>query len=739
MHTRREDRRGGADGTEAGWTRVDADCSRPGWTPRPTWCAAGRGRLPGRRGPGDGRVPGAAPAPPAVLRGRGRRRQDRAGQGARRAARRAADPAAVLRGDRRLPGALRLGLPAPAAAPAGRRGGRRWRTPGTQALEAELYGRRFLLARPLLAALETSPAVLLVDEVDRADDEFEAFLLEVLSDFTVTVPELGTLSAADAARRGGHLQPDPGRARRAQAALLLPLAGAPGLRARGGDRPAAGAGGVPPAGRAGDRGRRRRCAGWDLLKPPGHRRDGRLGRRRWPRSAPAGSTRDWRRRRSARWSSTGRTSSGSAPRRRRPRRPRGGRRMSRPGRGGRPRTADRGRIAARAGRVTDAASDGRSGWWWRWGGRCGPPASPPDRTGSPRRSGPRRALDPLDRDRRSTGPAGSRSAPAGTTWPATTPSSPRCSPATCPSCGRRPRTAVRGLPIALAGTEHAEGGDGDEDAEQQAVLRAAASTVETLRHKDVTLLSEPEKAALRRALAALAPARRAAPVPTLAADPARGRDRPPPHRPGPAALRRRAGPAAPPPARRAPPPGRPAGRRQRLDERVRRRAAALRARRHPPPRHAHRGLHARHPADPRHPRAGHPRPGRRAWPPSPPPSRTGPAAPGWACCCAEFLDRVGPARGRPRRGRRGAVRRLGAGRPGAARRADAPAVAARAPGGLVQPAQGPARLRAAGRRAGGGAAARGRLRLRAQPGRAAAAGRGGRRRGPAGGEVAVGA
>ena len=63
------------------------------------------------------------------------------------------------------------------------------------ALEAEVYSRRFLLARPLLAALETSPAVLLVDEVDRADDEFEAFLLEVLSDYTVTVPELGTIRA----------------------------------------------------------------------------------------------------------------------------------------------------------------------------------------------------------------------------------------------------------------------------------------------------------------------------------------------------------------------------------------------------------------------------------------------------------------------------------------------------------------------------------------------------------------
>jgi MoxR-like ATPase len=62
-------------------------------------------------------------------------------------------------------------------------------------LEEEVYSRRFLLARPLLAALETTPSVLLVDEVDRADDEFEAFLLEVLSDYTVTVPELGTVRA----------------------------------------------------------------------------------------------------------------------------------------------------------------------------------------------------------------------------------------------------------------------------------------------------------------------------------------------------------------------------------------------------------------------------------------------------------------------------------------------------------------------------------------------------------------
>jgi len=63
-------------------------------------------------------------------------------------------------------------------------------------LEAELYDRRFLLARPLLQALE-SPCVLLVDEIDRADDEFEAFLLEVLSEFTISIPELGTIAAVE--------------------------------------------------------------------------------------------------------------------------------------------------------------------------------------------------------------------------------------------------------------------------------------------------------------------------------------------------------------------------------------------------------------------------------------------------------------------------------------------------------------------------------------------------------------
>jgi MoxR-like ATPase len=62
----------------------------------------------------------------------------------------------------------------------------------------ELFGREFLERRPLLDAIENSdpqPPVLLIDEIDRADDEFEAFLLELLSDFQVTIPEIGTIRA----------------------------------------------------------------------------------------------------------------------------------------------------------------------------------------------------------------------------------------------------------------------------------------------------------------------------------------------------------------------------------------------------------------------------------------------------------------------------------------------------------------------------------------------------------------
>ena len=65
-------------------------------------------------------------------------------------------------------------------------------------LEAELYGERFLIKRALLRAIEPvegPPPILLIDEIDRADDEFEAYLLEVLSDYQITIPEIGVFTA----------------------------------------------------------------------------------------------------------------------------------------------------------------------------------------------------------------------------------------------------------------------------------------------------------------------------------------------------------------------------------------------------------------------------------------------------------------------------------------------------------------------------------------------------------------
>lgn len=69
---------------------------------------------------------------------------------------------------------------------------------GEKATEAELFGADYLLKRPLLQAIEESRShrpVLLIDEIDRSDEEFEAFLLEILSDFQITIPEIGTMRA----------------------------------------------------------------------------------------------------------------------------------------------------------------------------------------------------------------------------------------------------------------------------------------------------------------------------------------------------------------------------------------------------------------------------------------------------------------------------------------------------------------------------------------------------------------
>ena len=114
-----------------------------------------------------------------------------------------------------------------------------------RALEASLYDRRFLLARPLLQALEDRPRVLLVDEIDRADDEFEAFLLEVLSDFTSPSPSSARSAPTTPPLVVLTSQPHPRGARRAQAPLPLPLARAPRLRPRGRDPAAPAARGRP--------------------------------------------------------------------------------------------------------------------------------------------------------------------------------------------------------------------------------------------------------------------------------------------------------------------------------------------------------------------------------------------------------------------------------------------------------------------------------------------------------------
>ncbi len=142
---------------------------------------------------------------------------------------------------------------------------------GERLTEADLFSEEYLIERPVLRCVRYDgphPPVLLVDEIDRADDEFEALLLEVLGEGSVTVPEIGTFTASPPADRRTHLEPQPRPARRAATALPLPLAGVP--RARAGVRDPA-----PhrPRGQRGpDRLRgavRRRVRALEVDKPPG--------------------------------------------------------------------------------------------------------------------------------------------------------------------------------------------------------------------------------------------------------------------------------------------------------------------------------------------------------------------------------------------------------------------------------------------------------------------------------------
>ena len=79
-------------------------------------------------------------------------------------------------------------------------GGEARSAPSTESLEEDIFSRKFLIERPLLDALNPDPAgapVLLIDELDRADEPFEAYLLELLADFQITIPELGTIAAEE--------------------------------------------------------------------------------------------------------------------------------------------------------------------------------------------------------------------------------------------------------------------------------------------------------------------------------------------------------------------------------------------------------------------------------------------------------------------------------------------------------------------------------------------------------------
>ena len=104
--------------------------------------------------------------------------------------------------------------------------------PDQERLGRDIFGREFLQARPLLSAIDPDlpPAVLLIDELDRADEPFEAFLLELLADFQITVPEFGTMRAGDAAGGGADHQPHARGARRDPPALPVSVGGLPRRR-----------------------------------------------------------------------------------------------------------------------------------------------------------------------------------------------------------------------------------------------------------------------------------------------------------------------------------------------------------------------------------------------------------------------------------------------------------------------------------------------------------------------------
>ena len=150
---------------------------------------------------------------------------------------------------------------------------------GGEVRTADLYAPEFLIEMPLLKALRNAATtVLLIDEIDRADDAFEAFLLEFLSDYQISIPEIGTVRAQPAGDHHPDLQPHARAARRAAPALPLPLdrLSRAGPRAR--HHRAACAGHRRGSGRAAGR-RRRGDPPAAADQAAGHRREHRLGAR----------------------------------------------------------------------------------------------------------------------------------------------------------------------------------------------------------------------------------------------------------------------------------------------------------------------------------------------------------------------------------------------------------------------------------------------------------------------------
>ena len=122
---------------------------------------------------------------------------------------------------------------------------------GWDDVQDDIFSAEFLLERPLMQAIASpEPVVLLIDEIDKTDQEFEAMLLELLSDFQITIPELGADLGDDDADRRPHLERLARADRGAEAPLPLPLARLPRARARDGDRPPAHAGALRDAGAA---------------------------------------------------------------------------------------------------------------------------------------------------------------------------------------------------------------------------------------------------------------------------------------------------------------------------------------------------------------------------------------------------------------------------------------------------------------------------------------------------------